>query len=99
MPLFLLNARDKPGALDVRMSNRPAHLDWAKAHADRILMAGPVFADDGETFAGSTFVVEFDSLRDAEAWAAQDPYAKAGLFASVEIMPFKWLLGEGKPSA
>ena len=63
MPLFLLNARDKPGALDVRMSNRPAHLDWAKAHADRILMAGPVFADDGETFAGSTFVVEFDSLR------------------------------------
>ena len=97
MPLFLLNARDKPGALDVRMSNRPAHLDWAKAHADRILMAGPVFADDGETFAGSTFVVEFPTLADAKAWAADDPYAKASLFDAVEIRPFRWLLGGGKP--
>ncbi|WP_300391806.1 YciI family protein [Henriciella sp.] len=96
MPLFLVNARDKPNALDLRMENRPAHLDWAKAHADRIWMAGPVFSDDGETFAGSTFVVEFDSLHEAEAWAANDPYAEAGLFASVEIVPFKWLLGDGK---
>ncbi|MEE2878149.1 MAG: YciI family protein [Pseudomonadota bacterium] len=97
MPLFLLNARDKPNATELRMQHRPAHLDWAAKHKDRIRMAGPVFSDDGETFAGSTFVVEFDSLHDAEAWAAQDPYNQADLFASVEIMPFKWLLGDGKP--
>lgn len=96
MPQFLVNARDKPDSLDLRMQHRPAHLEWAKAHAERILMAGPVFLDDGETFAGSTFVVTFESLRDAEAWAGEDPYAKAGLFASVEIVPFKWLLGEGR---
>jgi uncharacterized protein len=96
MPQYLLNARDKPNALELRMANRQAHLDWAKSHANSILMAGPVFADDGETFAGSTFVVEFETLEQVEAWAAQDPYAKAGLFHSVEIMPFKWLLGDGK---
>ena len=99
MPLFLVNARDKPDSLALRMENRPDHLDWAKAHAGKIRMAGPVFADDGESFAGSTFVVEFDTLDDAKRWAAEDPYAKAGLFASVEIVPFKWLLGEGKPGA
>lgn len=95
MPLFLINARDKADALDLRLENRPAHLEWASASAGNILMAGPVFADDGETFAGSTFVVEFTTLDEAEAWAAQDPYARAGLFHSVEIVPFKWLLGEG----
>lgn len=99
MPLFLLNARDKPGALDLRMANRPKHLEWAKASQAHIRVLGPVFADDGETFAGSTGIVEFDSLREAEAWAAQDPYAQAGLFASVEIVPFKWVLGDGKPSS
>ena len=95
MPQFLLNARDKPNALDLRMANRQAHLEWAKSHSNMILMAGPVFADDGEMFAGSTFVVECESLQEAEAWAAQDPYAKAGLFAAVEIVPFMWLLGNG----
>ncbi len=98
MPQFLLNARDKPGALDLRMQHRPAHLEWVRSHADKILMVGPVFADDGETFAGSTFVVEFDSLEACETWAAQDPYARAGLFRTVEIMPFKWVFGEGRPS-
>ncbi|MEL7482610.1 MAG: YciI family protein, partial [Pseudomonadota bacterium] len=64
MPQFILYARDKAGALDVRLENRAAHLDWARAHVDHILMAGPIFADDGETFAGSVFVVEMASLED-----------------------------------
>lgn len=96
MPLFILNARDKAGALEVRMANRPAHLDWAKGAADKIRMGGPVFAEDGETFAGSVFVIEMDSLADVHAWAEEDPYTKAGLFESVEIKHFAWLLGDGK---
>lgn len=52
---------------------------------------------NGETFAGSTFVVEFPTLADAKAWATDDPYAKADLFETVEIRPFRWLLGGGKP--
>ena len=98
MALFLIHALDKPGSTDIRMANRPAHLDWARAHADKIAMAGPMFADDGETMAGSCFVISFDSLADAKAWAAEDPYAKAGLFGQVTITPFKWVIGEGKPA-
>lgn len=97
MPQFILNARDKAGALEVRMANRPAHLDWARASGEHILMAGPVFADDGETFAGSVFVVEMESLQAVRDWAAMDPYAIAGLFETVDIRPFSWLLGDGKP--
>ena len=97
MPLYLINARDKAGALDTRMATRAAHLDWVKGSLDTILLGGPVFTDDGETFAGSSFVVEMESLEDVKAWAADDPYAVAGLFETVEIRPFTWLVGTQKP--
>lgn len=96
MPLFLINARDRADSLDLRLANRQAHLDWSGDFHDRIIMAGPVTLDDGETMAGSTFVIEFDTLDEAKAWAADDPYAKAGLFEQTEIRPFKWLIGDGK---
>ena len=95
MPLFLINARDKANSLDLRLANREAHLAWAGGFVDKIAMAGPVLAEDGATMAGSTFVIEFDTIEDAKAWAAEDPYAKAGLFEQTEIITFKWLLGDG----
>lgn len=95
MPLFLINARDKAGATELRLANRQAHLEWAGGFADKIAMAGPVLSDDGQTMAGSTFVIEFDTLGDAQKWATEDPYAKAGLFDRTEIIPFKWLIGDG----
>lgn len=98
MPLFLVNARDKDNSLDLRLANREAHLAWAADYKDRIAMAGPVFLSDGETMAGSTFVIAFDTLDEAKTWAANDPYARAGLFERTEIVPFKWLIGEGKPA-
>lgn len=97
MALFAIHCIDKPGALDVRMANRPAHLEWAGQSSDRIAMAGPLFADDGETFAGSLFIIQFNTLDEARAWAAEDPYAKAGLFERVDIRPCRWLLGDGPP--
>ncbi|MEM9571340.1 MAG: YciI family protein [Pseudomonadota bacterium] len=95
MPLFLLNARDKAGASELRLANRQAHLEWASEFSHRIAMAGPVLSDDGDTMIGSTFVIEFDSLDEAKSWAAEDPYAKAGLFERTEIIPFMWLIGDG----
>ena len=95
MPLFLVNARDKAGSSELRLANRQAHLQWASEYSHQIAMAGPVLSDDGEIMIGSTFVIEFDSLDDAKAWAKEDPYAQAGLFDRTEIIPFKWLLGSG----
>ncbi|MEM7493327.1 MAG: YciI family protein [Pseudomonadota bacterium] len=95
MGLFLINARDKAGSLDVRMANREAHLAYAKDHMDQIKVAGPVLNEAGD-MAGSTLIMEFSSLEEAQNWASNDPYAKAGLFESVEIIAYKWLLGDGK---
>jgi hypothetical protein len=95
MPLFLVNARDKADSSELRLANRQAHLQWAGEFSHKIAMAGPVLSDDGETMIGSTFVIEFDTLAEAQGWATEDPYAKAGLFDRTEIIPFLWLIGEG----
>jgi uncharacterized protein YciI len=42
---------------------------------------------------GSIVVIEAESLAEAKATFAADPYALAGLFASVEVRPWRWVVG------
>lgn len=87
---FYIRCVDKPGHLDVRKANRDDHLAYIKGgFADRIVAAGPTLDPDMEGMNGSVFIIEFDSIEDARAFADGDPYAKAGLFESVVIRPFK----------
>jgi uncharacterized protein YciI len=89
--LFTVTCTDKPGALQLRLDNRPAHLDHI-TKVKAITVGGPVFADDGETFVGSFFIMEADNREEVEALMAQDPYVKAGLFESIVIRKFKHTL-------
>ena len=34
-------------------------------------------------------IAEFESLAEAQAWAQQDPYIAAGVYADVTVKPFK----------
>jgi len=43
-------------------------------------------------FTGSLIVAEFDSLEDAERWAAADPYVTEGVFRQVVIKPYRQVL-------
>ena len=87
---FYIRCVDKPGHLDVRKANREDHLAYIKGgFADRIVAAGPTLDPDMEGMNGSVFIIEFDTIEDAREFAANDPYAKAGLFESVVIRPFK----------
>ena len=97
--LYAIIARDAPDSLEKRLATRPAHLERLNALLDqgRLILAGPHPAldtnDPGEAgFSGSLIVAEFNSLEDAEAWAAGDPYQHAGVYAAVTVKPFKKLL-------
>jgi uncharacterized protein YciI len=85
--LFVLTATDKPSALELRMATRPAHFEYAK-ETGAIRLGGP-FLDAAGEMAGSMIIIEAPDLDAAKAWAANDPYAKAGLFAATEIRPWK----------
>jgi uncharacterized protein YciI len=82
---------DKPGHLQTRLDNRAAHLDHI-ARSGIVEMAGPFLGPDGQMI-GSLVVLTVDTLAEAEAWAAADPYAKAGLFDSVTIREWKKVVG------
>lgn len=90
--LFAFNCRDKPGHLQVRLDNRPAHVTFLNAlNAEGTLkFAGPFLDDDGKP-CGSLVVIEAAGKDTARAIAAADPYAKAGLFATVDIQPWNWV--------
>lgn len=93
--LFAISCTDKPGALELRLATRPAHLEHLKAEAGRILLGGPVLDAAGNP-CGSLLVVEAADRAEAEAFAAADPYAKAGLFESVAIRPYRVVFKDGQ---
>ena len=89
--LFALIARDKPGALDIRMTNRAAHLDYI-AQTGVVAQAGPLL-DHEDQMCGSLVILDVPDKPAAEAWAAADPYARAGLFETVDLIAWKKVIG------
>jgi uncharacterized protein YciI len=97
--LYAIIAEDVASSLENRLAARPAHLERLNTLLDqgRLVLAGPHPAIDSEDpgeagFSGSLIVAEFTSLEDAQAWAADDPYQHAGVYASVTVKPFKKVL-------
>ena len=86
-----LIARDKSGALETRLANREAHLAYVK-ETGVVEQAGPFLDAEGQ-MCGSLLILSVDTMADAEAWAAEDPYAKAGLFESVSLTEWNRVLG------
>lgn len=92
MALFVLTCIDKPGSLEVRMGAREAHLAYVRERAAMVKLGGP-FLDEAGQMAGSLMIIEAEDLAGAEAFAASDPYGLAGLFARVDIRPFRVTVG------
>lgn len=89
--LYAIICVDKPGAIETRKAIRAAHLAHIDGAGGAIVQAGP-FLDEAGGMCGSLLIYEGE--RDgAEAWAADDPYAQAGLFQSVEIRAWKKVVG------
>ena len=96
---YVLIGEDVPDSLNARMAARPAHLARLEALRDagRLLVAGPMPAIDSPDpgpagFTGSLVIAEFNSLAEAEAWLAADPYVEAGVFASTHVRPYRKVL-------
>ena len=91
--LFVAICIDKPDSQKLRLSNRAAHLDYLRLNAQYIKTCGPFVAEDGGAMNGSLLIVEADSKASAEAVLARDPYRTAELFQSVEVRPWRWVVG------
>ena len=91
---YMIYGVDFDGSAEKRSQTRPAHLARLQTLRDagRLLLAGPL-PDEAEPgsarMVGSLILADFASLDEARAWAADDPYAHAGVYRAMHIHPWK----------
>ncbi len=86
--IYIFSLIDKPDSGALRQRVRPEHKAYLAGMAERIAFAGPLVSDDGQTMLGSLLAIEFDSRDAAHAWLADEPFTRAGLYASTSIHAF-----------
>lgn len=93
--LYSIVTEDIADSLERRLENRAEHRQRLVdlQNAGSLVMAGPNPAVDSSDpgsagFTGSLIVAEFDSLEQANEWAAADPYCENGTYAKVTVKPF-----------
>jgi uncharacterized protein len=94
---FLILGHGKPGMGATRERLLAEHRRYfAEAgYRDCFIERGPLLDDDGTEWVGSAMLVELPDRAAVEAMLADEPYAKAGMYATVEV--HDWQFG-GRPS-
>ena len=88
---YMIDATDGPGRAELRKQVRPDHLTYVEANVHRIIAAGAKLSDNGESAIGTLYLLDVEERRAAEAFAAGDPYSKAGVFGTVTVT--RWRKG------
>ncbi|MGB3554133.1 MAG: YciI family protein [Jannaschia sp.] len=89
--LHALICTDKPDHPEMRRTNREAHL--AHLRSDPLVVQAGPFVDAAGAMCGSLIIFDTDDRTHVEAFAASDPYARAGLFAEVRIEAWNRVIG------
>lgn len=88
---YIIETWDKPGSQALRQSTRNAHLDYLDAQMSKLLACGAKLKDDGSDAGGGLYIVDVETRAEAEAFIAEDPFSKAGLFERTQIS--RWRKG------
>ena len=89
-------ATDRAGSLQDRLRVREEHrlrLRDPSPHEVTILAAGPTLDEPGQSMNGTMLVVEAASAEAVRAFIEDDPYVRHGVYASVDIRPWRCGLG------
>ena len=96
--LYIIYQQDRPDGTEVRAATREAHFAYLKQHEDILVLGGALLADDEDaTRTGSVLIVNVLNRAAAEAFSANEPFRKAGLFKSVAISRMR--RGQWNPAA
>ena len=89
---FVALCQDRPASLPKRLENRAAHLAFLAEHSPVVRLAGPFLDAEGQP-CGSMLILDCADEAAARAFLDDDPYAKADLFARVDLRPFRPAVG------
>ncbi len=98
MQWFMIVANDMAESAALRARHRDAHRARIESMTaeGRILTAGPLPVDPADPergLSGSLIVAAFESLEAARDWAEADPFHAGGVYASVDVRPYKPIFG------
>lgn len=82
---YIVIAKDIEDSGGLRSATLPEHRGYVDAHANIIVVSGPLLADDSDLRIGQFFLLEVDSRNDAESFVAADPFTRAGIFDEVLV--------------
>lgn len=91
--LFVATCTDKPDSMAKRLENRPAHLAYLATLGGRVKLGGALLTPDQKSVVGSLIVFEAADEAEVAALLAGDPYARAQLFADVDVKPWRQAVG------
>jgi len=94
---FIVISLDGPDSAEKRTRTRLAHMEYVAQHRSKFLFGGPLLGDAGDVRAGMVFVLDFATRWDVEAFMADEPYTRAGVFESVIIRRFLAVFPENVP--
>lgn len=95
MLLFAITGYDVAHSSAQRLITRSEHLQRLQAleSTGRLIIAGPTPIKHGQNeMSGSIIIAQFDSLQAAQAWVAEEPYLRDGVYSHVDIKPFVHVL-------
>lgn len=91
--LYVIHAIDKPGHSEVRLANRDAHVEYVTSQSIKLVLAGPLLAEDHKTSMGTLLIIDARDMMEARAFADNDPYNRADLFSDVKITAWRKTVG------
>lgn len=94
--LYAVWATDAPGTGEARQQVREAHrarLRDPAPHAVQVLQAGVTLDADAQAMNGTLLIVQAENIEAVRAFVDGDPYVAAGVYASVDIRPWRCGLG------
>lgn len=100
MPHYLIVARDgaDPEAPARRHAARADHFATLPAMLQRgQMLLGGATLDDAGAMTGSALIVEFPDRAALDAWLAQEPYVRSGVWHDIAITPFRLAVMADRP--
>jgi uncharacterized protein YciI len=84
--MYILYMEDDPEvSARIRSEKLKEHLAYLEEHRGKIVIGGAMLADDCVTRRGSALILNVPDRATAEAFSANEPFRRAGLYAMVRI--------------
>jgi len=91
--MFISILASKPDVAALRAEIKPAHDEYWSTRSDRLTLAGPLLSDDGATRLGQILILDVADKETADSIVRNDPFVKAGVFASCTTYRFNASVG------